>query len=1319
MRKVNLLIVSIVALALFSYTSDASIQKKQYQSVNLDCESGAVNTIYRKGNGSLWIGSKTIVGKLTDSGFKTYSVGAGAIHQIVQDSQDNLWVLADSALCRFSGLSGTFEKLDIVPTAALPLEKACLFAAGGTMYSYSDSKMSELGSFSSLGKFDVSDIFKLSGSSVLLVDRENGAAEYDVDSGKVSKCTFIPAGLSSIFVDSRQRIWIGRPGEGLTCIDASGRKLASYTTSSSNIPGNTVRFIGESGGKIVVLTDAGLCRVQPDQGGEIVVEKQETGDPSALPTTDISSMFCASDGSVWFGRRSGGVFVDRMVQIDMYDMKAWNIESISCIYSPAAQRKVWLGTSGAGVMVYDPSVASKPLSVSFLPHTAGMTVGSMANYSDSEILMACPGRGLMLLDKHSGSVRHLETGNLILDSFGSEGSSDIYEVCDGPQGSVILMSGSDMYRYNPSNRTVTEIHLPESVSGKTRLFASFPGETGLYYWNPSSLYEYDVMSNSLVEVIRFSDFSIKSASAAPDGNLWLGTDKGLVSMNRSTKKYEIFPLPCGCAPESVLCAPNGRVWVGTSKDLCFFDIASRRFVRIDSSDGIARNCYTDKAKYFSASDGELIMGGLNGFARVDAGITFLASSAPEIVLEGIYSADGKAHKAFGCKLSGDYPVTIEVSANEENILRDRMYKFIVDGPGKYREETVTELPTLTLSNLPQGSFSVSVSCSLKTGEWTEKTDVASFKIGHPWYMSHILYFLVFFALAGIAAYFFITRNKTRNQGAKQTLQSRSTEERLNFLVNISHELRTPLTLIMGPLEKAVANMTPSDPNFKRLKGAFKQTKKMKTLLDTVLTAAKVEADGTGGSLNLTYQSFNNWVKHVVSDFKEEADARNINLNVEYGSKIGMLDFDEEKCQVVLSNILMNAFAHNPDDSEIQVWTETHPERAAVRVSVSDRGAGIKDEDMAEIFNRYYQSTEENHGYGIGLAYSKQIMDNMHGVIGAYNNSHGGATFYFELPTTLAEHLENTASEQPSAPAEPVREIISAKPSVPSSVLTESVMPRTIVDPNALPFEEPRNIPDPVIDLKNANLLIVEDDVALRNYLKDELSESLANVFVAGNGVEAVKVLNAENVNVVVSDVMMPEMDGFTLCRYIKTTVSISHIPVILLTARSDENSRLLGYKNGADDYITKPFDLDVLKDSIQRLFFSRESMRQRFSSPLAPMPSAEETTFSSADENFLQKFNKLVQDNISDPDLDSKFLVDNMGMSRTVLFNKVKQLTGLNLQNYVNKTRMEYVIKLMSTTNLSLGEIAEKSGFSSPRYFSTSFKNYTGVTPTQYKRDHR
>lgn len=260
-----------------------------------------------------------------------------------------------------------------------------------------------------------------------------------------------------------------------------------------------------------------------------------------------------------------------------------------------------------------------------------------------------------------------------------------------------------------------------------------------------------------------------------------------------------------------------------------------------------------------------------------------------------------------------------------------------------------------------------------------------------------------------------------------------------------------------------------------------------------------------------------------------------------------------------------------------------------------------------------------------------------------------------------------------------------------------------------------DVPSQPTTIEESSLLLVDDEPDLLAYLKDELSGTAKNIYLAKNGVEAVTVLKNHNVGLVVSDVMMPEMDGFALCRYIKTNVAISHIPVILLTARADENSRILGYKNGADDYITKPFNIITLEKTVNSLLKSRSSVREQFNKADQLAPIAIDSAFSSADEAFIRKLSKYVNDNISNPDFDISLLVDQMQMSRTLLYTKVKALTGLNIQGYITKARMDNAIRLLWKTDLSMADIATECGFNSAAYFSTSFKAFTGKTPSEFK----
>lgn len=298
--------------------------------------------------------------------------------------------------------------------------------------------------------------------------------------------------------------------------------------------------------------------------------------------------------------------------------------------------------------------------------------------------------------------------------------------------------------------------------------------------------------------------------------------------------------------------------------------------------------------------------------------------------------------------------------------------------------------------------------------------------------------------------------------------------------------------------------------------------------------------------------------------------------------------------------------------------------------------------------------------------------------------------------------ENNTVPAPAPKPSPAQSLTAPAPEVKKEVETEG----QIEDIEPL---------DPVVKLSEATILAVDDDIDLIEFISEELESYAGRVLTAGNGIEALEILKRENVNLIVSDVMMPKMDGFEFCQKVKTTIEISHIPVVLLTARSDEKSRQIGYKNGADDYVVKPFDTENLVDILTRLLQKRETMRSRFTAG-GDSPDIEEATFSSADEEFFRNLDEVISRNITDTELSTHLICKEMAMSRTLLYNKIRNLSGMSIKDYITKVRMDYAVKLLKETEMSVQEISERCGYTTSRYFSTAFKAYTGKTPTEFRR---
>ena len=617
-----------------------------------------------------------------------------------------------------------------------------------------------------------------------------------------------------------------------------------------------------------------------------------------------------------------------------------------------------------------------------------------------------------------------------------------------------------------------------------------------------------------------------------------------------------------------------------------------------------------------------------------------------------------------------------------------MYRYTITGLNG--QNIYSYLPEINLSSLPTGSYHIKATCSTRNGDWTADYDILTLIVLPPWYKSgwFILSCTLFIFVSVILIFILLLRNKeTKLKWAMKEHEQQVYEEKVRFLINISHELRTPLTLIHAPLKQLMDKLTADNENYPLIQSICKQSERMKNILNTVLNVRKMEV----GQSTLHVQSIqlNEWAEQLISDFKPEASVRGITLVYQPEPEIQTLCFDKEKCTTILTNLLINALKYTPDESTISISTRLSEDKTRVRISISDQGPGLKDVDTNNLFVRFYQGNNSRPGTGIGLSYSKILVEQHGGNIGAYDNKNfgsPGATFWFELPL-------NTE---------------------PGNI---TLHPQEYLNTLLAPTQETESIPKQQEENKTApnhTLLVVDDNKDLTDYLATALKDRFKTIWVAADGEEALRLCRKKRPHIVVSDIQMPHMNGYELCKQIKEDLEISHIPVILLTARNDEESQLYGYKNGADAYVTKPFEVSMLYAIICSQLHNRERMRTRYTD-IGPLPPPEEGTFSSADEEFLNRLNQIITEHLDNEQLGIPFICDKIGISRASLYNKLKALTDMGANDYITQIRMERAIWLILHTELSVNDIADKTGFSTARYFSTVFKQHTGCSPTQYR----
>ena len=360
---------------------------------------------------------------------------------------------------------------------------------------------------------------------------------------------------------------------------------------------------------------------------------------------------------------------------------------------------------------------------------------------------------------------------------------------------------------------------------------------------------------------------------------------------------------------------------------------------------------------------------------------------------------------------------------------------------------------------------------------------------------------------------------------------------------------------------------------------------------------------------------------------------------------------------------MNALKYSPNQTRIVIKTIRTNE--SIQIHVQDQGIGLDNVDIKKLFTRFYQGKHNEGGSGIGLSNAKMLIDLHGGRMGAFNNKDRGATFFYEIPANLQE-------QEVSCPQ-------------------HSYLNELLSSP-----EEEEKIESGSFSLQGYSLLIVEDKQDLREFLKNALKDKFKKIYQAENGLVALEVIKQQQPDIIVSDVMMPQMNGYQLCKEIKENLNISHIPVILLTARADSESQMLGYKLGADAYLPKPFEMEMLLSVIQNQMRNREYIKSRYRG-----------------NQFILSPQEATQ-----PDLDVKFLTAQMAMSRTSLYNKVKELTGMGANDYINRRRIDKAIILLTQSDMSITEISEQVGFTYQRYFSTLFKEMKGMTPSQFRAQH-
>jgi len=807
-------------------------------------------------------------------------------------------------------------------------------------------------------------------------------------------------------------------------------------------------------------------------------------------------------------------------------------------------------------------------------------------------------------------------------------------------------------------------------------------------------------------------------------NIWFGTlGYGLAKYTAKNKSLLWYTIDNGLIHETISSISqgiNGSLWIGGNKGLSKLDIEKNTFTNFNKKDGLLSNSFNYNA-VFRDIDNVLYFGNLKGINYFN----------PEKIIYNqektkVYLSNFKISNEVITPETKNSPLTNVISKTKEIVLNHYQSNFTFEyvGVNYTRGENnqyayflegfdenwnyVETTRSATYKNVPPGDYTFMVKASNNDEIWNDTPRTLEIKILAPWWKTNLaLFIFILITLTTVLIiYNFLNVRLKERQQIKKEREERAQDEALNakkiqFFTNISHEFRTPLTLILNPLEAIIENKSVQLPNDISEKHAtiYKNSKRLSRLIDELMDFRKLQFNKM--SINASKFEIVTFVKEVVSHFEEEAVQRNIILSVESKQENTAIWADPSMLEKIIFNLLSNAFKATKDNGMVSLNIQiplqpidfpllsSKEDFYGIEISILDSGIGIDKKDLEHIFTRFYQSNEMDKQYyggtGIGLEVVKNFIDLHMGIIEVRSEQKKGTEFKILLPLG-SKHLNLSKTDSNSKTNDEIYQQINK---------------------SEINLETANNG-----ERNKKTVLIVEDNSELRNYLKNELKEDY-KVKIAINGKEGLQMAIKFIPDLVISDVMMPIMDGFEMCHKIKNDIRISHIPLLMLTAKGMQIDRVKGIDSGADVYLNKPFNMHVLKAHLSQLISSRQILFNKYYNGVSDKELRNTT---SLDKQFITNILEYIHENITDPALNVENLADKLLISRSKLYRKIKALTGNTANEFIKKIRLEKAKQFLENSDYSISEISYKIGFSSPSYFTKCYKIQFGILPTDVRQ---
>jgi len=1336
--------------------------------VNNGLSQNLINCIYRDSKGFVWFGTNAGLNRFDGSNFEIFSnknpingsIADNNINAITEDKSGNLWIGTGRGVSILNG--NTYEFTDFNYASTLPNQCGDIYYIN----SMSSDKQGNIWIGTNNG-FYFNDIAGGSIHHILIdslncnatlngitsiVQDKNGKMWLSSKNGfiisydpvtKIKEKFKIPdksgeltSSVTRLFIDRDNDLWVGNLF-GLYLFHTD-KELWDNHFNDKLVQSDELKRIGSISQNI-----DGLIWVAADGGGAYIIDKKQWNitnlkyqpfDDQKLSSNGLSYVHCDRDGIVWLGTTKKGVnfYKKNINKFRIYKNLAGDINSLSNNDANAIvedhKGNIWIGTDGGGLNYLDrktQKITRIESNISSGNALSSNIIVSLYKDHADKIWIGTYFGGLNRYDPTTGKFTVYKH---ISDDSTSISDDRIYAISEDKINNLWVGTlGSGLSRLDPKTNKFIQLNTRNtsicdnfitSIYRDKNYHLWISTTNGLSYYNNDSQ-TFKCFKNDKTNNNSLSDDNVINCFEDSRGFFWVCTKNGLNLLDRSNYSFRHFTLEDGLPSNSVhgiVEDEDRNLWISSKNGISKLALKNVQninnfefaFSNYNITDGLQGKEF-NQSSAFRTSDGEIFFGGPDGLNAFYPDEIKEDTSIAKMIFRDfrIFNKSILYGQKYNNRILLDKPIfntnkielkyhensfTIEFIALNYFFPEQNVYAYKLEGFDNQWITSYGNKNSATYTNLTNGTYDFRV--KEVNGKFEGKEISLKIIVLPPFWKSwiaYIIYAILIFSTLIFLRHLILVRERINNRIEHERLEAHHIHEidslKIKFFTNISHEFRTPLTLILAPAEKLLIDLK-DKPEVKYLKLIEQNAKRLLQMVNQLLDFRKMEVQGF--NYNPSFGDIVAFISESVSSFSNLSEQKHIELA--FISRLKELNtyFDKDKLEKIMFNLLSNAFKFTYGYGRVSVSlaVETtnkqfnNETNTNLVIKIEDTGIGIPEDKIEKIFTRFFQvdsSGQVEKGTGIGLSLVAEFVKLHDGEIFVTSEIGKGSCFTIHLPVNNSGLL----ADQTDEPVEAINHF-----------------PDIIVDKSEKIFDSERPV-----------LLIAEDNDDLRFYLKDNLLEHY-QIHEASNGEEALKKIQKIVPDLIISDIMMPGMDGIELCRRVKSDRTICHIPLILLTARSSEQQQLEGIGKGADDYITKPFNFQILEAKIANIINLKRNLRLLFRNKLQIEP--HEITVTSLDEQFMRKALELVEKNIAITDYSVETMSRDMGMSRTLLYKKILALTGKPPLEFIRSLRLKRAALLLSKSQMNVSEIAFQVGFNDPKYFSKHFKNEFGVLPSKY-----